>query len=237
MSRGTPGAAASLLLPPTGLSPSAAGLSSAVPLLFRSVPAAPYPGALRAPVWAPPVSLAATSGITFVFFSSGYLDVSVRRVPPGKLWIHLPVRRLFLRGLPHSDTCGSSGICPSPQLFAACRVFLRPPVPRHPPCALSSLAIPVLPSVGGRAVLLMPFRAFLFFFFLPMASSSLSSFLDSGSRNHGVSFLVMSFGSLLFSVFGFQGTSRRLPGYGDGEIRTLDPLLARQVLSQLSYAP
>ena len=25
--------------------------------------------------------------------------------------------------------------------------------------------------------------------------------------------------------------------YGDGEIRTLDPLLARQVLSQLSYAP
>ena len=26
-------------------------------------------------------------------------------------------------------------------------------------------------------------------------------------------------------------------GSGDGEIRTLDPLLARQVLSQLSYAP
>ena len=32
-----------------------------------------------------------------------------------------------------------------------------------------------------------------------------------------------------------------MPAYpapsGDGEIRTLDPLLARQVLSQLSYAP
>ena len=28
-----------------------------------------------------------------------------------------------------------------------------------------------------------------------------------------------------------------LPANGDGEIRTLDPLLARQVLSQLSYAP
>ena len=28
-----------------------------------------------------------------------------------------------------------------------------------------------------------------------------------------------------------------LPASGDGEIRTLDPLLARQVLSQLSYAP
>ena len=174
------------------------------------------PARFRAPVWAPPVSLAATPGITFVFFSSGYLDVSVRRVPPGKLWIHLPVRRLFLRGLPHSDTCGSSGICPSPQLFAACRVFLRPPVPRHPPCALSSLAIPASLAWGaGGSLPAFPAGSFLFSFFL-VGSLSVLCF---------------------FSVFGFQGTSRRLPGYGDGEIRTLDPLLARQVLSQLSYAP
>ena len=33
-------------------------------------------------VWALPVSLAATSGITFVFSSSAYLDVSVQRVSP-----------------------------------------------------------------------------------------------------------------------------------------------------------
>ena len=32
-------------------------------------------------VWAPPRSLAATYGIVFTFFSSGYLDVSVPRVP------------------------------------------------------------------------------------------------------------------------------------------------------------
>ena len=46
----------------------------------------------------------------------------------------------------------------------------------------------------------------------------------------------------LISVFGFQGTTfKRLlldmfkfRLSGDGEIRTLDPLLARQVLSQLS---
>ena len=31
-------------------------------------------------VWANPISLAATIGITFVFSSSGYLDVSVHRV-------------------------------------------------------------------------------------------------------------------------------------------------------------
>ena len=39
----------------------------------------------------------------------------------------------------------------------------------------------------------------------------------------------------LYSVFNVQGTAELFSG--DGEIRTLDPLLARQVLSQLSYAP
>ena len=55
-----------------------------------------------------------------------------------------------LRGFPHSDTRGSPGICPSPRLFAACRVFLRPAVPRHPPCALTCLSTAALPSVASR---------------------------------------------------------------------------------------
>ena len=41
----------------------------------------------RIPVWALPVSLAATSGIDVSFSSSGYLDVSVHRVPLHTLWI------------------------------------------------------------------------------------------------------------------------------------------------------
>ena len=41
----------------------------------------PNPKMRRTLVWAPPISLAATLEITVVFFSSGYLDVSVRRVP------------------------------------------------------------------------------------------------------------------------------------------------------------
>ena len=48
---------------------------------IRSGLCSPNPGVHRTPVWAPPVPLAATPGITFVFSSSGYLDVSVRRVP------------------------------------------------------------------------------------------------------------------------------------------------------------
>ena len=49
-------------------------LSSFLPYHGPSTPA-------LGPVWASPLSLAATQGITVVFFSSGYLDVSVRRVP------------------------------------------------------------------------------------------------------------------------------------------------------------
>ena len=93
----------------------------------------------RIPVWALSISLAATLEITVVFSSSGYLDVSVHRVPPVCLWIQHTVTRVFLAGFPHSDICGSMDMCSSPQLFAAYHVFLRLSVPRHPPCALFSL--------------------------------------------------------------------------------------------------
>ena len=42
-------------------------------------------------------------------------------------------------GFPHSDIPGSKLVCSSPRLFAAYRVLHRLLVPRHPPCALSSL--------------------------------------------------------------------------------------------------
>ena len=78
-------------------------------------------------------------GIDVSFFSSGYLDVSVHRVPLHTLWIHAWIRKVSLRGFPHSDISGSLGICPSPKLFAAYHVFHRLSVPRHPPCALSCM--------------------------------------------------------------------------------------------------
>ena len=93
----------------------------------------------RIPVWALPFSLAATHRIDFSFFSSGYLDVSVHRVPSVSLWIQNTVTEVCSAGFPHSDICGSQDICSSPQLFAAYHVFHRLLVPRHPPCALYSL--------------------------------------------------------------------------------------------------
>ena len=99
------------------------------------------PHGARTMVWALPRSLAATYGIDFSFSSSGYLDVSVHRVPLHTLWIGVWMIRVLRTGFPHSDICGSRIICISPQLFAAYHVFLRLLVPRHPPCALISLTI------------------------------------------------------------------------------------------------
>ena len=96
----------------------------------------PLPRDARIPVWALPVSLAATPGIDVSFSSSGYLDVSVHRVPPAHLWIQCTVAGVLPAGFPHSDISGSQDICSSPKLFAAYHVFHRLLVPRHPPCAL-----------------------------------------------------------------------------------------------------
>ena len=113
----------------------------------------PLPRHARAPVWALPCSLAATCGIDVSFSSSGYLDVSVPRVPFHALWIHAWIREVCSRGLPHSETCGSRPICGSPQLIAACRVLRRLPVPRHPPCALFCLTISICFLLDGSAFL------------------------------------------------------------------------------------
>ena len=56
-----------------------------------------------------------------------------------RLWIRQAVRGFYPRGFPHSEISGSMPACGSPKLIAACHVFLRRLLPRHPPCALSSL--------------------------------------------------------------------------------------------------
>ena len=94
----------------------------------------------RIPVWPLSISLAATLEIDVSFSSSGYLDVSVHRVPLHTLWIGVWIHEVFSCGFPHSEISGSLDICSSPKLIAAYHVFHRLLVPRHPPCALSCLA-------------------------------------------------------------------------------------------------
>ena len=43
-------------------------------------------------------------------------------------------------------------MCGSPKLIAACHVLLRLSLPRHPPCALSSLTIELTPAQGAESL-------------------------------------------------------------------------------------
>ena len=90
-------------------------------------------------VWPLPLSLATTHRISFDFSSSGYLDVSVPRVPHVNLLIQLTFHDSSSWGFPHSEICGSKLICSSPQLIAACHVLHRLLMPRHSLYALVRL--------------------------------------------------------------------------------------------------
>jgi hypothetical protein len=161
-------------------------------------------------VWPISRSLAATKEIEFSFFSYCYLDVSVRNVPSVKLWIHLTVTEVCSAGFPHSDISGSMAMCASPKLFAAYHVFHRLLVPRHSPCALTCLTF-VFQS--------------LFFELYQARNVVASTFCFSRC-------LLFYFFYVQFSRYNHQNICFGLSG--DYEIRTRDPLLARQVLSQLS---
>ena len=84
----------------TGLLPSLVPLSNGVQLQELSITQVRTPIVRRPSVWALPISLAATLGIDVSFSSSGYLDVSVHRVPSITLWIHVNVTRLLVPGFP-----------------------------------------------------------------------------------------------------------------------------------------
>ena len=74
--------------------------------LFESIMRS-EPRSARTAVWALSLSLAATNKIDVSFSSSGYLDVSVHRVPFHTLWIGVWIHAVFACGFPHSGISGS----------------------------------------------------------------------------------------------------------------------------------
>ena len=119
----------------TGLSPSPASRSRL------------SPSRLRAPAGGPttPARAARRRRFGLCPFRSPLLGVSLLlSFPAGTKMFQFPAFASALRadggiapaGLPHSEIRGSTGICPSPRLFAACHVLPRLREPRHPPCAL-----------------------------------------------------------------------------------------------------
>ena len=131
-------------------------LSHTVRLPFAMLIPVLTPNVFLLSVWPLPISLATTLGISIDFSSSAYLDVSVRRVPFRKLWIHLRIHDSSSWGFPHSEIHGSMFISNSPWLIAGCRVLLRLLVPRHSPYALfrlNSLSCSILSNLQDRFLL------------------------------------------------------------------------------------
>ncbi len=104
----------------TGLSPSMADLSRVVPLADgfvtlrdscmdpKSCPTTPEEKRMQSynhRVWADPRSLAATEGVTVVFYSSGYLDVSVPLVGSAYAVTRYDPRRVSPFGHPGITAC------------------------------------------------------------------------------------------------------------------------------------
>ena len=98
----------------TGLSPAMVQLSRkfSLKLVSKCGPTTLQQHAVE--VWAIPFSLATTQGITFVFFSSRYLDVSVP-------WVDFPpcggITHLQCAGLSHSEIFGYNACVQLPEAY------------------------------------------------------------------------------------------------------------------------
>ena len=114
MSARTPDTANPHSISPTGLSPSPAGFPKPLGYLRLYRIAVHTPEVFLPPVWPVSLSLATTSEISFDFFSSPYLDVSVREVPRVWLFIHQTLICYEHMRFPHSEIHGSKPICGSP---------------------------------------------------------------------------------------------------------------------------
>ena len=171
-----------------------------------------------------------------------------RRFPPYTYLIQCMVPEYCSGGFPHSEICGSKIICISPQLIAAYHVFHRLPVPRHSPCALSSLTVPYrLSTISAFQILHLPtrfnqncsfncfsFRSFLLFSFQG-ASVTLRSHLPSTSSKC-ISALESPKVDCLYSAFASYKRKHisafpSLPGSGGLKwTRTTDLALIRRAL-------
>ena len=97
--------------------------SQTIQLAFRILNAVRTPDVLLLQVWPLPLSLATTSGISFDFSSSGYLDVSVPQVPHAQLFDSLYVPWFFTMGV---SSFGNPRIEAYLQLPVAYRSLSRP---------------------------------------------------------------------------------------------------------------
>jgi hypothetical protein len=124
-------------------------------------------------------------------------------------------------GFPHSDIPGSKTVCVSPRLIAAYHVLHRLLVPRHPPCALSSLTGIMLQRcfrVFAQRLIFDCQRAF---------ATRQRSARDHDHQSREIS--IWAHQRILMNLLSYSG--------GDSGARTRSLRLAKPALSQLSYIP
>ena len=166
-----------------------------------------------------------------------------RRFPSYAYFVQRRILEYCSSGFPHSEISGSKPMCGSPKLIAACHVLLRLLMPRHSPCALFSLTSPRSTAAqsfwfsknyaGLRSVhcsLCYPLleKSTILLCFLSVACSQYlksSLFSFQGARSDLLQGRIEMLSPLSTSIRSRGG------GY---RTRTGDPLLAKQVLYQLS---
>lgn len=91
-------------------------------------------------VWAPPLSLATTHGITICFLFLRVLRCFTSpRSPPTPMYSVPGDTTSLVPGFPIRTSSDPRSVGSSPRHIAASHVLHRLPVPRHPPCALKHL--------------------------------------------------------------------------------------------------
>src|SRR6185369_11651688 len=132
-----------------------------------------------------------------------------------------------LAGLPHSEIPGSKRACRSPRHIAACHVLHRRSLPRHPPSTLSNLTIKCLDLMRSAVSTSISISSC-----ISLSTTRIQLSTNAGSRRSTLNAILRLCPPLILAVLlchcGFGGADRA---------RTDDPLLAKQVLSQLSYSP
>ena len=103
-----------------------------------------------------------------------------RRFPTYAYLIQRRLTEYCSAGFPHSEISGSTVICTSPKLIAACHVLHRLLMPRHSPCALYSLTLLSVCTErsrsGSQAFELCRLRVLRNCFVLPFSKSSTNHF-------------------------------------------------------------
>ena len=88
----------------------------------------------------------------FLSFPSGTEMVHFPEFAHARLCIQWDVPEVCREGFPIRRSPVITPVCGLPKLIAACHVLHRLSLPRHPPCALSSLTIELTPAQGAESL-------------------------------------------------------------------------------------